>query len=435
MEKKEARFKLIANVGDIGLLTILARSRARLVVSALLASGALLGATAWVARYVNEASASVSLNLVLITGTMLFLLVASYVEAMLIGDLFFPGRWREQVLLGRKLDLEAQGEEGMAQHRDFNLHFLLVLAVLIVANVYGTRALTGDYLGEYHAVGFHLTRLRSAEVAEKEAALRDLSKTTYRERWHQASVRGAVLAELDAPVPELQRWAIFIAGQARYDVAFDRLAALAAQGDPQTRGEAAEALGMTQDSRAVPTLLGLLAPTEGDARVRLGALRGLGLLALRGADAGPRLLEIAQTTTDDTERATAAWALGQVRYAPGYAALWALFDKEASPGVRCAALEGLKYLAQHASDDDDVRRAKDRFADLPDHECPYLIWEDRNEEKIYVMFKEHYRTKLLKIVANRAGAAERDWFLFVASDTALPYPVRVQASDLVRLLK
>lgn len=439
MKDQEPRYKLklITNVGDFGLLTALAKTRLRLVGTALLLNGGLFALTTWVASYVNEASSSVGLNLVLITSTMLLLLVTSYVEAMLLGDLFFQGDWRKRVLLGQKPQEDSTNPHEMAaQHRNYNLHFLIVLALTIVGNYYGTRALTGDYLDRYHQLGFHLTRLRAEDFSEKEAALKDLSKTLYRDRWHKEEVKAALVAQLDSPEPELQRWAIFIAGQAHYDDVFNRLVGFTHSGEPLTRQEAAQALGAMNDTRAVTPLLALLLDKEAPREVTLGALRGLGTLRAKGVEAGPTILTLLRDTQDDETRAHAAWALGQIAYKEAYPELWKLFDASADDdGLRCAAMEGLKYLSQHASEPNDVRRAKDLFTEIKPHECPYVIWEDRHEEKIYIMYKEFYRTKLLKLVANRVGRQELEWFQFVAADQENPYPVRLQATEISRLLK
>jgi NO-binding membrane sensor protein with MHYT domain len=96
------RIKLVTNVSEYALLRGLARTRARLVVSTLLATAAMVGFGLWSAHYVLEVSSSVGVNLGLITFNMMVMLVAAYLQTVLIGDIVFSGPWREQVILGEQ---------------------------------------------------------------------------------------------------------------------------------------------------------------------------------------------------------------------------------------------------------------------------------------------------------------------------------------------
>ncbi len=439
--KKDSKLalKLITNVSDFGLLTTLAKTRLRLFLSTLVSNVGFVAATWHVSHYVNEQSDSVSLNLVYITATMLLLLVASYIEAMLLGDLFFPGPWRERILLGKKIDIDINSPEALqvSNHRNYNLHFMIVLAFTIVANYYGTRILTGDYLDEYHQVGFHLTNLRADQPEEKLTALKALSKTIYRKRWHEKKVKLAILDQLKSDDEETRRWAIFIIGQARYEEGFAILTEAIKQGDPQTRAEAAQSLGSLLDSRSAQSLHDLLkqAAADKDKNLMIGALRGIGLMGDKANSTGPTILELFTKETDEELRAYLGWALGQARYKEAYPVLWKTFEESDETSLKCASLEGLKYLSQNSKSEGDVAHAKEFFTLIDRHECPYLIWEDRHEEKIYIMYKEFYRTKLLKIVANRTGGAELPWFEFIAADQENPYAVRYQATEIVRMTR
>ncbi len=426
------KFKIITNVGDFGLLQPLARTRLRLIVSAIVANIIFFAVTFGVADYINNGSSSVSLNMVLITVSMLLLLSASYIETMLAGDLFFPGNWRERVLLGQKPKEDPEDDLSAIQHQNFNLHFLVVLAVIIVANYYGSTNLTGDYMDEYHEIGFHLTRLRSSDSTEKLAALKELAKPIHKERWHEKRIATAIQGELFHPEEEVRRWAIFTIGKANMTESYNDLIAQLDKGEPATRAEAAEALGYMLEGRSLPhleKLLGSLQGKQGDGvnQQAIGAIRGLALL--RKPEAGPALMPWLDHKNDQV-RAHAAWALGQVKHREARPKLLEMFRSQDTM-TRCIGLEGLKYVP----DPGDVAMFKEEFLLLDsDPGCPYVIWEDRSEEKVYVMFKELYRAKFMKIIINANGDAEKGWLLQVASDKDKPYELRLLASDIIRQL-
>ena len=127
-------------------------------------------------------------------------------------------------------------------------------------------------------------------------------------------------------------------------------------------------------------------------------------------------------------RAHAYWALGQLKYGAIYDEVFEVFTK--SSGVdRCGPLVYLLYNPKET----DVVRFKDLFMTTPaDEMCPYVIWEEFNEEKIYIIYKESHQAKYMKYIANAVGQKERDWFVFIASDKEKPYDLRRLASDIVR---
>ena len=427
------KFQLITNVSEFGLFQGLAKTRLRLVIAAVLATGAWYGATFWVAGFVNGRSTSVELNVVVIAASMLLLLASSYIGAMLFGDLFFPGRWRERVLLGRKVDTNPGADDSLdvARHQNFNLQFLIAVAVIIAGNYYGANLVTGDYMDEYHDVGFLLTRLRSDVATDKTAALAELSTPLYRGRWQDARVKSAIVAELDNPDHDIRGWAVYAVGAAGYEDHYDRLIAELDADNDETSGYAAEALGKLGDKRAVDALVGFLAKSTAPRR-QVGALRGLA--QLKDPKAGPAIQKCT-ASADAGVQAHAFWALGQVEFHPAHDDLIALYET-GSAKEKCGALEALKYIPGKG----DAERFKKEFVLVKDdHQCPWIHWEDRDEVKTPVMYKGHYRTKFLKIVANslvRHGKIypERDWFVLVASDKDRPYETRKQADDIISLI-
>ncbi len=447
--KKNAppRFKLIANVSEFALLQPLARTRGRLIASALTAYALFFGGGLYVAHAINDTSTSVFLNLALITLVMLLMLIASYIGGMLFGDLFFPGRWRERVLLGQNLQIQADDPEAIdpTLHRDFNAHFLAAVAVITIASYFALNLASDNFLSEYNEMGFHLTRLRSDDEAEKQQALKELARSLYTDRWHEKKVSSAILKELDNPDEQTRRMAMFTVRRTcpRSDSheprrlvleveracliqALPRLVELLDQGSPDSRADAALTLGALADRRATPHLARALKAASGNEILSLGAIRGAVLL--NDPELAPAITPF-MNADSPLVRAHAFWALGKLKHAEPYDEAMAIFEK--AKGVdRCAPLVYLLYVAREA----DVQRFKDLFlVDREDtSECPHVIWEEVDGEKTYIIFKESQRGKYLKYVANAVGIKERDWFVYVASDQEMPYELRKLATDIVR---
>jgi hypothetical protein len=427
------KFQLITNVSEFGLFQSLAKTRLRLVIAATLATAAWYGATFWVAGFVNGRSTSVELNVVVIAASMLLLLTASYIGAMLFGDLFFPGRWRERVLLGKRIDADPNAADSLdvARHQNFNLQFLIAVVVLIAGNYFGANLVTGDYMDEYHDVGFLLTQLRSDVTTDKTAALAELSTPLYRGRWQDPRVKSAIVDELDSADPEIRGWAVYAVGAAQYEDHFDRLVAELDSDSDDTSAYAAEALGKLGDKRAVGALITFLERSKHPRR-QLGALRGLA--QLKDPSAGPAIQKLTTSQFGEVQ-AHAFWALGQVEYHAAHPDLLALYEK-GSAAEKCGALEAMKYIPAK----EDAERFKKEFVLVKDEtQCPWVHWEDRDEIKTPVMYKGFFRTKFLKIIANslvRHGKIypERDWFVLAASDKDRPFETRKQADDIVSLI-
>jgi hypothetical protein len=318
----------------------------------------------------------------------------------------------------------------MSHHQSYNLQFIIVLAVLIAVNYYVGTAITGDYLDEYHEIGYLLTQLRSDDTSAKTAALAELTTPLYRPRWRDPRVKSAIEAELDSSNEEIRGWAIYAVGAARYD---DLFARLIAELDPErdTSGFAAEALGKLGEKRGTAPLVDFLKRAV-TARQRLGALRGIA--QIRDVDAGAAV-EAFLGDKDEEVQATAFWALGQVKHADAHGRLMELW-RNGTPTQRCGALEAIKYIP---TEGDAVLFKKEFLVIEDDAECPWIHWEDRDEIRTPIMYKGHYRTKFLKIIANSLVLygdiqTQRDWFVRVASDRDRPYETRKQADDIVRLM-
>ena len=238
------RIKLVTNVSEYALLRGLVRTRARLIGSTVVATAATFFAGRWSAHYVLEVSSSVTLNLVLITCLMMLVLVSAYLQAVLVGDLFFDPSWREQVVLGQKT--------AEVTVKDYSAEFMIVLMLLVVLNGVGVNAVAGGFLDTYHAEGFFRSRLRAEDPAERRAALEDISDPLNFELWENTAVRQLVLGHLRDEDLEARQIAIWNTGEMEIHAARDELIAIAkdASEPNEVRAGAAEALGQLGNERS-----------------------------------------------------------------------------------------------------------------------------------------------------------------------------------------
>ncbi len=417
------RIKLVTNVSEYALLRGLARTRARLVVSTLVMTAATIGFGLWSANYVLNVSASVGLNLVLITANMMLMLVSAYLQTVLIGDLAFSGPWREQVVLGEASD------RGVSV-KDHNAEFMILLLLLVVTNGVIVNVGSGGFIDVYHEEGFFRSRLRSADPTERYEALSYMTDPLNFELWELRGVQDLVLDHLDDPDRETRRVAIWNAGEMKIDRAREPLTKIFADPDEPSvvRGEAAEALGKLGNDETARGVLEEALGLETDSRVLVGALRGLALM--KSPLSWKAALPLTKVDDDDVAL-HAFWVLRSSGETSVRDMLHEELAKSPSAQRQCALLDTLKMVAT----DEDVTWARRQFGRVdPEEGCERYLWEERNERQHYVLYSDTLRVKYLKIVANATGAKHRAWFERLIADPAQPWRVREVASEIVKRL-
>jgi hypothetical protein len=416
------KIKLVTNVSEYALLRGFARTRGRLVASTVLATGVTIGAGLWSAHYVLEVSSSVVLNLFLITFNMMLMLVAAYLQTVLVGDLFFSGPWREQVILGESPDAVTV--------QNHNAEFMIVLFLLVIGNAFAINAAAGGFLDTYHTEGFFRSRLRAEDPAERRAALEYMTDPMNFELWDVQGVQDLVVDHLDDPDPETRRVAIWNTGEMDIGEARDALIAIVEDPDQQTetRAVAAEALGKLGNREKPRHALEKLLSSTTEDRLLVAALRGLALMK------SPLSIEAAlPLTRSDNEEVMlhALWVLRNSGEPSIRKMLHEELDKDPKGKRRCALLDTLKMVAT----DEDVTWARRQFSRVdPEADCEPVIWRERNDRQHYVSYSDTFRVKYLKIVANATGGEHRAWFERIVADPEQPWRVREVASEIVKRL-
>lgn len=428
------KIQLVTNVAEYGLFRSFAKSRARLTAAAAVALGATYAAGLWAADYMFETSASVVLNMLIITAMMMLLLVASYLLTVLAGDIFFPGPWREQVILGRT------PADGKVTVEDHSAEFLIVLLIAVVANAFAINWAADGFLDRYHTEGFYRVRLRAEVPEERLAALQDIANPMNYELWELPALQDTVVEAFDDPNAEVRQRAYWTAGHMKVVAAQDKLiAVLDGEADPADKQAAAVALGKIKDPNTSREPLEHLAREAKAPQAQLGALRGLGLLAQEpSVDVILPLIK----SSDEEVMIHAYWALRQIGSKKARAPIKEVIDAEPSGLERCAAYDAMKFVAH----DEDVMWARRQFQRTPalpetgdddqsHSDCEHKIWTDHDNEQYYIVLGDSFREKLIKIVANTAPYEHREWFQRLVNDPAEPWRIREVADEVLRQIK
>ncbi len=421
-----SRFKLVTDVSQWGLLSWPARTRHRLVFCTVLMTAIALGAGLGSAHYILEVSASVILNLALITVNMLIVLVTAFLQASLVGDIFFSKNWRRRVLLGEQQ--KKKDELELSAIQDHNAEFIVIIALAVVVNTVAINFIAGDFFTQYHDEGFFVVQMRAAEAEDRMAALENIADPLNHRLWERDGLRQLVVDSFDDPDEEVRQMAIWTAGIMEILRARHRLREIAVddETDEQTRADAAFSLGRLGSRSESREVLEKLLDASHPSQVRIGALLGLGVMG----DARTVPAIVAILDDEDLEVTTYAfWALARIGSDRARHRVIEIIEEEEHGPRRCAALEAFKLVA--SAEDADWARRQFRRAD-PDQECEEIIFEEPDERFHRIVWGEPVRIKWLKAVGNSDPYSHRRWLQRLLSDPEESDHVKFVANEILR---
>ncbi|MCA9564096.1 MAG: HEAT repeat domain-containing protein, partial [Myxococcales bacterium] len=337
----------VTSVADLGIGSWFAKTRGRLATSALVATALMFIYCIATATYIRQSSTSIVANLFIITGGILIGMVTLYLQALLVGDLTFPGEWRRRVVLGEKVELREEEDltHSIGTLSDHTARFYLTLALLAGLNYGAVSLATGNFLGEYSSYGFKLTMLRSPDAEIRREALRSLANPLIGSANEAELVRQTVISlAMSDPDENVRQWALWIIGEMQYFEAISPLRGLLendAESD-EIRASAAEALGVLSNDTATRMMAELLADAFGRNRFAIGLLRGIGLSERPDAAA---FVEPMLSVDENEVRAHAYWALGHSGDLSYREPLLRRLE-EGDTTDRCFVAEALKFLVQ-----------------------------------------------------------------------------------------
>lgn len=323
------------------------QSRQRLAVSASLCFVVLLAPSGALAEYIRTTSASPVGDMLIQTVWLAFCLPASYFTSVLIGDVVFPNRWRERVILG---NAEA-GEAAMADDdpmaavrairhtRTYKLPFYMLVVVGVLGCASAIEAVSDGFLTEYQERGYFRTLMRTQKhdvkiaVIEEQADKRRQSHVTvavqqltavFNDETQPPQVRQAAAKTLGQlgryVVQAIDSWNAKSTAQGHWELDLLRqmhgktapgLRRAFAEGRSDMRRTVAIALGKMRDAGAGPMLVEyLLRHTKTVDEVYLGAASAMGFL--HDFDRMSGLLRVAEMVKEQPEAfRVVSWAVGQ----------------------------------------------------------------------------------------------------------------------------
>ncbi len=409
-------FKLVTDVSQWGLLRWPAENRARLVACTLLATALTVVFGFACAHYIFEHSSSTFVNLLLITANMFTVLVTAFLQAVLVGDLFFTDSWREHVFLGRK-PTKKDDQIDISAINDHNAEFIVVIILLIAVNAVGLNFVTGNFFTEYHAEGYYQVLMRSDDPDDRARALRSIADPLNRTVWERDALRDLVIDAFDDPDGEVRRHAIHTAAVLDIISARDDLLDVAIDHeDPTTRSEAAFTLGRLGYDPESREVLEELVYDEHPDEVRLGAFRGLAVMEdERGGRPHRAVPAIMDQIDDDDEEimAHAFWTLARIRSSTPRDRIREIIEEEDHGLRRCAALEAFKGVA--TADDATWARRQFQAADH-DTRCPEIKFRNLDDRIYRVVYGDPVRVAWLKVVGNTDPYSHERWLRRVIAD-------------------
>ena len=427
------RFTLIASVGDLGILSSLATSTARLTTAAVASTLAVVAYGLAIQDFVTNRSTSITLNVVLITMQFFLIFAAAYIQAMFVAALAFGDEWRRRVLAGERITSDDSTEIEIQSLKDRSLQFYGIFALAIAFSYGAVVATTGNFVRDYNETGYYLTLFRSDQPEPRIQAIRGLVDPLHETSAASQRVRERLAEAVTDADAGVAAWAAWACGQLQVQEATPQLLSLLQSGEREARIEAALALGRIRDPEAERRLLGLLPSVQDDPEFAQATVTALGLMP--STTAVPTLVGLLGVGSEEFDAAT-LWAIGRSRRTDVREHIVERW-RTSEGALRCAYAEALKHAT--TVEDYDVMRAA--FEEEEASECEPVGFVGRQYDPehplppVQYVIGEELRLKYLKAAFNIGGDGLEEWLRDVAWDDTESVPMRNQADDLAEALR
>ena len=370
-----------------------------------------LGASRAAADFITVSSTSLMGNMALILAGLIGILIAAYLQALVLYRLRVPNPG-------------------------------VVMTVLVLLNAIVVHSVTDGFFGWYQEEGFFHVRLRSADPTERVAALQTLSDPLHPHLGQRPSLRALVVEHITDPDVRVAAQAMANVAELGIEGGIPFLLDSLGSEESERVGAAAIALGRVTRDPESREALEALAVTERHP-ARKSAVIGLALMAEPASV--PALVRVLDAP--DEIAIFALWALRRLEASSVRDLLHErLARQNLSSQRRCALLDTLKLVAV----EEDAEWARNRYRKLPrDCEgedcsatnaatplsslvCERVVWFDAFERPQVVVYGDTPRVKLLKIVANAAGKKHLSWFERIVQDPRESWRTREVANEVLR---
>ncbi|MGK0360675.1 MAG: HEAT repeat protein [Bradymonadia bacterium] len=404
----------------LGIKIALFGTASRRLASALLINAVFYGAAFGIQHYVDNVTGSPGLSFVLVAVWMALGVIAALITVTALGDRLIGSHFTNRLLvdeladLDRRLDLAEQGldPDALVDAQDddllalasgnsgvrFAMYFLLLAAV----NIMSSNRIGDQFLQRYTHPGLAVIHMRSDD-----AKLRRTGLTMLTERLEivaTPAVAKVALRALADPNEGVKARAAFVIGVLGVDTAAEALAELAKTNEALTF-VALISLGQIRKDAARAAIAKIV-----DEPLVIKEPRALAsALGLLRVPAIERLRLILSTSTDQETRATALWALGQLRE-PRLSEVAIKALEDADLGVRCAAVEALELMAIYEASKP-LRAAFEAIKD-PLEACPEItVPVQEGGTALLVVKPRNYQLSVVRALHTTDDPALLKWYV------------------------
>jgi len=310
----------------------IAGSQVRLAIAALIGIAACVFLSVPAADYIRYTSTSPVENMLIKLGFAFLILATATMLAILVGDLVFPGRWRERIILGKRVQPVAPDDSLAAVKglKSYYIHFSIMIAAFCVAgggaidsathmfssSEYTRTVLRGNNDQQKLVI---LTELAGSRTEADVANALQILDTVWRDERQPMTVRVAGLSALGEQVDYLvqavetwrsegrrESWQGELVLKLRQSLA-DDLREFQPKSPAELRPLATYLLGALQDVRANPVILAdLIAYPDDTSEEWKAAMGALG--AAHQAALLPHIVERLDADRPDDAYYLVAWA-------------------------------------------------------------------------------------------------------------------------------
>ena len=404
----------------LGIKTALFGTPSRRLASALIVNVVFHGAAFGIRHYIDNVTGSPGLSFVLVAVWMALGVIAALITVTAMGNRLISRHFTQRLLvdeladLDRRLNLAEQGidPDSIVDTQDDDMlalssgnsgvRFTLYFMAMTAANILVSNRIGDEFLQRYTHPGLAVIHMRSDD-----AKLRRTGLTMLTERLEivaTPAVAEVALRALADPNEGVKARAAFVIGVLGIDSAAEGLAELAKTNEALTF-VALISLGQIRKEGARAAIAKIVDDPLVIKEPRALA-SALGLLRVPAIE---RLRLILSTASDQETRATALWALGQLREPRlSEVPIKALSDPDL--GVRCAAVEALELMAIYEASKP-LRTAFEAVKD-PLENCPEITVPVQEGGPALVVVKpRNYQLSLVRALHTTDDPVLLKWYV------------------------
>lgn len=439
MAKRKFELAIVPNVYDMGIFSATLSSRLRLRVTTGIVLLVIAALYAGLGHFLRNYSRWPMLNIGLIILLFIAIIASSYLVAVVIGDVIFPGPWREKMRLGDSYVPE-KIEEQQALLKNHSLYFIFLWIACLLSLIWSYDFAMGKPLNWYQKTGTLIASMKSDDPFDRIAVLKTLSNPLRKASWEDPEIREAIVKILTDSDPDVLAQASYLAGRAQVVEGSEQLMALVKTGpNDRVRAEASLALGRIEWKPArglfIHTMRESFEKNRQDA-VLLPALF-YAFSGLKDPSAATLTIQILESCLEKRDcspeiRLYAFFYLKSLRVKQSVELALEYFDtRDLDLETRCLAADSLRFTASK----NDVPALKRRFDETPsDLQCEDIYRKHHSEALVLLFEKDPLKALWVRSVGNQMDKSDYDWIYAIGDNKAENPSVRKVAEIYIRAM-